>query len=300
MTMSTLPDERRVALITGCSRPDGIGWHTALALAKAGMTVMVTDVVRDAQAAATSLGGSNVASSLSSAVADGGLEHLVKHIIALGGECHWLQGDVSSEADASRLVTQTVERFGRLDVLVNNAAAPHGRDRSDIEDIPLDAWDRVMAINVRGVFLMSRAAIAHMRRSHWGRIVNVSSAVFRYGARHRTAYAASKAAVAGFSRSLAMDVAGSGITVNAVCPGSILTARARNTTGEMLGFTDLETGLAKRARAIPAGRHGRAEEVAATIAFLCSNAAGYITGQDLFIDGGGMPLPEFQEKAPEN
>jgi NAD(P)-dependent dehydrogenase (short-subunit alcohol dehydrogenase family) len=156
-----------------------------------------------------------------------------------------------------------------------------------------------MAVNVRGVFLMSRAAISHMRSARWGRIVNVSSAVFRYGALHRTAYAASKAAVSGFSRSLAMDVAGSGITVNAVCPGSILTARARNTTGEMLGFVDLEAGLAKRARAIPAGRHGRAAEVAATIAFLCSDAAGYITGQDLFIDGGGMPLPEFQERTSE-
>ena len=300
MALSQRPDGQRVALVTGCSRPDGIGWHTALALAQAGMAVVVTDVVRDAQAATASMMGSDESNTSPPASAQGGLDRLVDQIISAGGQCAGLQGDVSSEPDASRLVAQAVERFGRLDVLINNAAAPHGRDRSDIEDIPLEAWDRVMAVNVRGVFLMSRAAISHMRSARWGRIVNVSSAVFRYGALHRTAYAASKAAVSGFSRSLAMDVAGSGITVNAVCPGSILTARARNTTGEMLGFVDLEAGLAKRARAIPAGRHGRAAEVAATIAFLCSDAAGYITGQDLFIDGGGMPLPEFQERASES
>lgn len=290
MTPSRQSEVRRVALVTGCSRPDGIGWQTALALARAGMAVVVTDVVRDAQVTA---GGDPAAAN-----AEGGLDRLAQQVVAAGGQCAWLQGDVSSEADASRLVTQAVERFGRLDVLVNNAAAPHGRDRSDIEDVPLEAFDRVMAVNVRGVFLMSRAALAHMRRTQWGRIVNVSSAVFRYGARHRAAYAASKAAVSGFTRALAMDVAGSGITVNAVCPGSILTARARNTTGEMLGFSDLEKGLATRARAIPAGRHGRAEEVAATIAFLCSEAAAYMTGQDLFIDGGGLPLPGFQGDPP--
>ena len=295
MTLSQRPDQQRVALITGCSKPDGIGWHTAIALSQAGMAVVVTDVDSDVQAT-NALGAVAIRQKTPPvSVAEGGLDRLVEIIIAAGGQSAWLQGDVSCEADASRLVAQSVERFGRLDVLVNNAAAPHGRDRSDIEDIPLESWDRVIAVNLRGVFLMSRAAIAHMRRARWGRIVNVSSAVFRYGARHRTAYAASKVAVSGFTRSLAMDVAGSGITVNAVCPGSILTTRARNTTGEMLGFTDLAEGLATRARKIPVGRHGRAEEVAATIAFLCSETAGYLTGQDLFIDGGGLPLPEFQE-----
>jgi 3-oxoacyl-[acyl-carrier protein] reductase len=291
MSLSQTHDGQRVALVTGCSRPDGIGWHTALALAQAGMSVVVTDVVRDANAAVDALSKTQPLSSTRPISEIGGLDRLLEHITSAGGQGAGLQGDVSSEADASRLVAETVKRFGRLDVLVNNAAAPHGLDRSDIEDIPLDAWDRVMAINVRGVFLMSRAAIAHMRRAQWGRIVNVSSAVFRYGARHRSAYAASKAAVSGFSRSLSMDVAGSGITVNAVCPGSILTARARNTTGEMLGFADMDKGLATRARSIPLGRHGRAEDVAGTIAFLCSEAAGYITGQDIFIDGGGLPLP---------
>jgi 3-oxoacyl-[acyl-carrier protein] reductase len=195
MALSQRPDGQRVALVTGCSRPDGIGWHTALALAQAGMAVVVTDVVRDAQAATASMTGSDVSNTSLPVSAMGGLDRLVDHIISEGGQCAGLQGDVSSEPDASRLVAQAVERFGRLDVLINNAAASHGRDRSDIEDIPLEAWDRVMAVNVRGVFLMSRAAISHMRSARWGRIVNVSSAVFRYGALHRTAYAASKASL---------------------------------------------------------------------------------------------------------
>lgn len=260
-----------VALVTGCGKDDGIGWSTALALSQAGHAVVVTDLPSGAP----------------------GLERLVRQIRDSGGRAAAVRGDVSVEAEARSMVEEATRQFGALHVLVNNAAAPHGRDRADIEQVPLDAWEQVMAVNLRGVFLMSRAAVAPMRRQGWGRIVNVASAVYRYGARHRTAYAASKAAVVGFSRALAMDVASSGITVNAVCPGSVLTTRALSTTGEQ-GYTDLQAGLAERARAIPMGRHASAADVAASIVFLCSEAAAYTTGQTLFIDGGGLPLPAFK------
>src|SRR5690606_17185195 len=155
-----------------------------------------------------------------------------------------------------------IEQFGQLDILVNNAAAPHGGDRNDIEQVLLSDWEKTMAVNVRGVFLMARAAIPHMRKNRWGRIVNLASALPRYGGRPKSAHAASKGAVIAFSRSLAMDVANEGITVNCVCPGSILTSRALSTTGKLFGTDDLEQGLAARAREIPTGRHGSPEDIA--------------------------------------
>jgi short-subunit dehydrogenase len=259
----------RVALITGCSKRDGIGWSTAVAFAKAGVAVTVVDVPEERE----------------------GLANLVSTIEEAGGTCTAVHGDVSNESDTTRLVAETVGRAGRLDILVNNAAAPHGGDRNDIEMITLESWEQVMAVNVRGVFLMARAVVPHMRRNGWGRIVNVASALARYGGRRKSPYAASKGAVIAFSRSLAMDVSGDGITVNCVCPGSVLTSRALSTTIQLFGKDNVQQGLTARAKEIPMGRHGSAEDVAASIAFLCTDAAGYITGSDLFIDGGGLPIP---------
>ncbi|MBO9355963.1 SDR family oxidoreductase [Bordetella petrii] len=269
----------RVALITGCSKPDGIGWSTALALAASGAAVVVSDIVGRAK------------ESSAAPQPEGGLARLVEMIKSAGGTCASVCGDVSREDDAARMVEFSVQQFGQLDILVNNAAAPHGGDRNDIEQIPLAAWEQIMAVNVRGVFLMARAAVPHMRKNRWGRIVNVASALARYGGRGKSPYAASKGAVIAFSRSLAMDVAGDGITVNCVCPGSVLTSRALSTTGKLFGAENIEQGLISRAQEIPAGRHGTPEDIAASIAFLCSEAAGYITGSDLFVDGGGLPIP---------
>lgn len=275
MTLSASP----VALVTGCGKITGIGAAIARKLAADGICVVVSDYV----AGGVQEEGETVPEGWR------GLESLVEEIVAAGGSASALQGDVTSEADASAMVATTLARHGRLDILVNNAGAPHGADRADIEDVPLAAWEQVMAVNVRGVFLMSRAAVGAMRQGGGGRIINISSAVVRNGARHRTAYLASKSAVLGFTSALAMDVADSGITVNAVCPGSIITARAINTT-KKLGFSDVEAGLAERARRIPLGRHGETGEVAAIVAFLASPAAGYITGQSIYVDGGGVPV----------
>jgi 3-oxoacyl-[acyl-carrier protein] reductase len=187
------------------------------------------------------------------------------------------------------MVEQTMTRYGRLDILVNNAGAPHGLDRADIEKVPLQAWEQVMAVNVRGAFLMSRAAVGPMRQRHWGRLINIASAVVRSGARHKCAYVASKAALVGFTQAVAMDVAEWGITANAICPGSIRTSRAVSTTRKS-GWSDVEAGLRERAKTIPLGRHGDVRDIAAIAAFMASDASSYMTAQAIYVDGGGLPF----------
>lgn len=270
---------KRVALITGCGKEIGIGSAIARTLAAAGTTVVVSDV------APAGVQNDNAVQRKSQWR---GVETLVEQIKAAGGSASWVTGDVTSEADASRMVADTIKQHGRLDILVNNAGAPHGKDRGELETISLDAWEKVMAVNIRGVFLMSRAAVVPMKAQRWGRIISMSSVAGLYALPHRAAYCASKAAVIGFTRSLAYDLASMGITVNAVCPGSIRTDRAISTTLRA-GWKDVDAGLAERAKSLPAKRHGLPEEVAGAVAYLASDAGGYMTGQALAIDGGGLP-----------
>ena len=276
---------QRVALITGCGKAIGIGAAIARAFAKAGITVVASDVaLAGVQNDNTAMGGAITGATSSWR----GLETLVEDIAGAGGTASYLTGDVSTEAGANALVAGTIARHGRLDILVNNAGAPHGNDRGEIEDIPVEAWHRVMGINALGPFLMTRAVVPHMKARRWGRIITMASVAGVSPLRQRAVYSASKAAVIGMTRSVAFDLAPFGITVNAICPGSIRTDRAISTTMRA-GWTDVDAGLKERAKVIPMQRHGLPEEVAAIALMLASDGGGFTTGQAIVVDGGGLP-----------
>jgi 3-oxoacyl-[acyl-carrier protein] reductase len=275
----------RVALVTGCGKRDGAGRAIARALAAEGAAVIVAD---------RRPGGvpNRRQELLGERAGDGwSLQDLVAEIEAEGGCAAAALGDVGEERDARGLVGAALERYGRLDILVNNAAAPQGPDRADIEQVPVEVFDEVIRVNLRGTYLMCQAAVPAMRRGRWGRIVNISSMAGVVPAPRSTAYSASKAGVLGLTRALAMDVAGWGITVNAVCPGALATSRAVLSEDPEL---DVAAELERRGRRLPVGRVGTPEDVAAAVRYLASDGASYMTAQMLVLDGGGptpFPLP---------
>jgi len=272
---------QRVALVTGCSKKEGLGAAIARQLVRAGTAVAVTDI---------NVEGARGATEKDPAPAGGGIAALVEELRGMGGEAEFFLGDVSVEADANRLVDQAVKRFGRLDILVNNAAAPHGKEFNDILDVPLDAYDRVMGVNARGCFAMMKAAVPHMRRNRWGRIVNISSIAGKAGIAKQAVYAGSKAAIIGMSRCLAIDLGPDGITVNAVCPGSMQTSRVFSDALRRWGAERLQEEMKKKAQAIPVGNVALPDEVAAVVLFLCSESASHVTSQAISVDGGRLTI----------
>ncbi|MDP2708108.1 MAG: SDR family NAD(P)-dependent oxidoreductase [Burkholderiales bacterium] len=249
-------NDHRVALITGANQ--GIGYAVAQRFAADGMRVVINGQRADAVAKA--------AQTLSEAGAD-----------AIG-----LTADVSNEAAVSRMFEEIQSRYGRLDVVFNNAGiAPRiaGR-RVRVEDTPLEFWERTLAVNLTGTFLVSRAAIPLMKARRWGRIINMSSQAGRMNTGFGSAYyAASKAGILGFARMLAGEVGEYGITVNSVTAGRIKTAMA----GTFANPDDVDRQYIVRT---PMGRVGVPDDVSAAVAFLASDAASFITGAILDITGG--------------
>jgi len=268
----------RVALITGCGKRDGMGRGIALALSGAGIAVAVTDV--------RSTGVLNRRQEVVGVTDEswGGVDSLVEEISAAGGNAMAQLGDISVIEDAQRLVERAFAWRDRLDILVNVAGAPQGLDRQDIEDVPIEAFDRQIAVNLRGTYLMSRFAVPHMRAQRWGRIINISSQAGQVAAAMSTAYSASKAGILGFTRALSADVAPWGITVNAIAPGMVATSRSMLSLDPTI---DVDAEIKRRGARLAVGRSGYPEDIAAAVAYLASDGAAYMTGQTLVLDGGG-------------
>jgi 3-oxoacyl-[acyl-carrier protein] reductase len=258
----------QVALVTGCSRRGGIGHAIAAALAGAGANVAVSGRPPGSPGS------------------PGELAVVADEIAAMGGRSLAVHGDVGVGADAERIVDEVVTELGAVDVLVNNAAAPHGADRGLSWEVPESAFDEVMRVNTKGVFLMSAAVVRHLLdRGVPGRIINIGSDVARRGIANRAAYSASKAAVVGLSQSMASELGPHGITVNVVNPGFIETGRATTGGWERAQEASRQAGFGLN---VPVDRKGTPGDIARAVVFLADPASDFVTGQAVNIDGGLM------------
>ncbi len=248
--------EGRVALVTGAASGIGRAITEAIAGAGAAVVLMDADRVRGTEAAAA--------------------------IERQGGRAAFVGGDVARSADCSRAVDETVSRFGRLDILVNNAGIIR---RATVTDLVEADWDRVMEVNLKSVFLMSKFAVPVMAKARRGSIVNVSSGWGLVGGARAVSYCASKGGVVLLTRAMAIDHGPSGIRVNCVCPGDTDTARLRAEAAQLGEPVD---GFLAGGASRPLGRIGRPEEIAQAVLYLASDAASFVTGAALVVDGGGI------------
>lgn len=239
----------KVAIITGSSR--GIGAAIALTMSRLGAKVVINH--RNSAEAA---------------------EALQTTIQQHKGEAIVLQADVSVEAEAGQLLKDAMQHFGRIDILVNNAGVT--RDNL-LMRMKTDDWTQVLQTNLQSCFYCSKAVLRPMMRQKWGRIINITSVVGLAGQAGQTNYAAAKAGLIGFTKSLAKEVGSRGITVNAVAPGFVPTTMTEDLPEDMIKQIVDNT---------PLGRMGSPEDIAAAVAFLASEQASFITGQVLSVDGG--------------
>jgi 3-oxoacyl-[acyl-carrier protein] reductase len=239
----------RVAIVTGGSR--GIGRAIAVRLANEGANVAI--IYRSNDAAA---------------------EEAAEEVRAAGAQCQIFQGDVATPEDVAALFEGVGEALGRVEILVNNAGLTRDNLMMRMKE---SEFDEVLRTNLKGTYLCTRAALRPMIRARWGRIVNISSVVGLVGNAGQANYAASKAGIIGFTKSVAREVAQRGITANVVAPGYVETELTQSLTD------DIKDQIKSQ---VPAGRFAEAEEVAGVVALLAGEDAGYVTGQTLAVDGG--------------
>ncbi len=253
--------EDKIAIVTGAARGNGEG--VARVMAKEGATVVLTDVLD--------------------------LVHeTAKSISDAGHKAVSFKMDITKPAEVNRVVQKVLEQFGKIDILVNNAGVLKLATLVDMAD---EIRDRMIDVNIKGTFTVTKAVLPSMLKRKYGRIVNLSSVTGPLVADiGECAYAATKAAIWGFTRALAIEVAREGVTVNAICPGMIDTEMVRG-MAKQTNPDDPESALKNLARGIPMGRLGTIEEVGELVAFLASDEAKYITGTPILIDGGST-LPE--------
>ena len=244
--------EGKVALVTGAG--SGIGRATALVFAREGAKVVVSDIV-----------------------VEGGQE-TVQQIEAAGGEAIFVKADVSQAADVETLITQTVETYGRLDCAFNNAGIEGGMKLTI--DCTKEEFDRTIAVNLTGVWLCMEYEIQQMLSQGGGAIVNTASAAGLVGFPSLPDYVASKHGVVGLTKTAALEYAKSGIRVNAVCPGVIQTPMVERGAQLSPGFDELALSME------PVGRFGQPAEVGEAVVWLCSDAASFVTGIPMQVDGG--------------
>jgi len=246
----------QVALITGGA--SGIGRATASLFAREGAAVSVVDLdeVRG--------------------------QAVVQMIVDGGGQAIFMRCDVSQSADCQRAVQRTVDELGSLDILFNNVGIIR---RATVLDTTEEEWDRVMAVNVKSIFLLSKYAVPVMARSGGGTIVNIGSGWGLVGGRRAISYCASKGAVVNMTRAMALDHGEQNIRVNCICPGDTDTPMLRN-EARQLGQSD-EQFLAEAADR-PLQRIGRPEDIAQAVLYLASDASAFVTGATLVVDGGGL------------
>jgi 3-oxoacyl-[acyl-carrier protein] reductase len=239
----------RVAIVTGGGR--GIGRAIALKLAEAGASITVNDIGDMGPA-----------------------KEVAGEIRKLGQDSLVVAADISQAADVTSLIDAAVEKYGKVDILVNNAGIT--RDQLILR-MSEDDWDKVLEVNLKSVFLCSKAVLRHMMRQRWGRIVNISSIVGLIGNPGQANYSSSKAGIIGLTRTIAKEVASRGITCNAIAPGFIDTPMTQQLPEER---------RQELMNQVPLGFLGTPRDVAEAVAFLASEEARYITGQVLTVDGG--------------
>ena len=272
----------KVALVTGAGGEHGIGRAIATRLAKEGADVIVNDVVNNPYAYDSSDWE--------------GARSVVREIRALGRQTVTILADVSDADQVDALVNEGVERFGHIDIFVNNAGSRPGPDRVLVVDLEEDAWDTVHGVNLKGTFLCCRAVARHMISRGGGKIITVSSMLGKQGSARCAAYAASKFGVIGFTQALAQELAPHHINVNAICPGIVDTERvsyiaaalsSEDITGEEWRVSGRHTEAMRRRNSdVPLGRVGVGEDVANTAAFLASSESDYLTGLAINVAGG--------------